>query len=61
MTPAPQEITVIINPDGSVFPFSDIFRPDNESEDELVGLIKDALEKKGRKLGVFYSEWKESP
>jgi hypothetical protein len=45
---------VIINPDGSVYPFTTVFDIANESEDELRDLIKDHLESKGRKLGVFY-------
>jgi hypothetical protein len=48
------ETVVIINPDGSVYPFICIFDPTNEHEDELVDLIKDYLESKGRKLGTFY-------
>jgi hypothetical protein len=46
--------TVIINADGSVFPFMTIFDLANESEDELRDLIKDHLESKGRRLGTFY-------
>ena len=51
------EIIVIINPDGSVYPVIDIFDSNNESEDELRDLIEDYLESKGRKLGVFYKKW----
>jgi hypothetical protein len=52
--PEREEITVIINADGSVFPFLTVFDLANESEDELRDLIKDYLESKGRKLGTFY-------
>ena len=48
-----QEIIVVINKDGSVYPFLDMFKPENE-EDELVDGIKDILEKHGRRLGRFY-------
>lgn len=47
-------IPVIINPDGSVYPFIEIFNPENESEDELYNLIKTHLEASGRKIGTFY-------
>ena len=53
--PPRDEIVVIVNPDGSVYPFMTIFDPVNESEDELVDLIKNYLENHGRKLGTFYS------
>jgi hypothetical protein len=48
------ETVVIINEDGSVYPFMCIFDLANETEDELVDLIKDHLEMNGRKLGTFY-------
>ena len=51
-----REIPVIINPDGSVYPFMLIFEPGNEVEDELLDAIKDHLESKGRKLGTFYRD-----
>jgi hypothetical protein len=38
------EITVIINADGSVYPFDCVFDVSNESEDELRDLIKNYLE-----------------
>jgi len=46
--------TVIINADGSVYPFIELFNIDNESDDELKDMIKDYLESHGRKLGKFY-------
>jgi hypothetical protein len=46
--------TVIINEDGSVYPFMCVFDLANEGEDELRDMIKDYLESKGRKLGTFY-------
>ena len=50
------EVPVIINADGSVYPFINVFDITDESEDELRDVIKDHLESKGRKLGVFYRE-----
>jgi hypothetical protein len=55
------EIPVIINADGSVFPFSVVFDITNESEDELRDTIKDYLEQHGRKLGTFYQEQEPHP
>jgi hypothetical protein len=48
------EITVIINEDGSVYPFTEIFNPANESDEELRDLIDGYLDSHGRKLGTFY-------
>ena len=44
--------TVIINEDGSVYPFIELFNTD----DELRDLIKDYLESHGRRLGKFYEK-----
>lgn len=46
--------TVIINKDGSVYPFIELFNSDNESDSELKDLIKNYLESHGRRLGIFY-------
>jgi hypothetical protein len=58
--PEKGEITVIINADGSVYPFMCIFDPrtndGDHNEDELLDGIRDILEKHGRKLGTFYSK-----
>ena len=54
-----KEIPVIINADGSVYPFMLVFDITNDSEDELRDLIKDYLESKGRKLGTFYDDLQE--
>jgi hypothetical protein len=45
---------VIINEDGSIYPFMTIFDLENDGEDELIDLITNYLESKGRKLGTFY-------
>ena len=48
------QTTVIINPDGSVYPFVEVLNSGEDSDDELRDMILDYLEKKGRKLGTFY-------
>jgi hypothetical protein len=53
-----KETIVVINPDGSVYPFLDIFKSENE-EDFLVDGIKLLLESKGRRLGTLYCESKQ--
>jgi hypothetical protein len=47
-------VVVVINADGSVYPFTELFNPSNESDDELRDLIDNYLGKQGRKIGTFY-------
>jgi hypothetical protein len=50
-----KETPVVINKDGSVYPFIDLFDPEYE-EDELVDGVKELLSKQGRILGTLYVE-----